>query len=104
MKNELFRYKVLNAEDGILEVDGLPIGLYDSQAVKYDKLVSNGLYNRLMWGNSPKDYTNFCHQSINKCDAGIIADIGCGTLSFTSKVYDEIHKQDLFFVTYHTKC
>lgn len=49
-----------------------------------------------MWGNSPKDYTDFCRKSINESDAGIIADIGCGTLSFTSKVYDEIHKQDLY--------
>jgi len=96
MNANLFKNKITETEGGILEVDDLPSGHYDSQAVKYDKLISNGLYNRLMWGNSPKDYTNFCRQSINECDAGIIADIGCGTLSFTSKVYEEIHKRDLF--------
>ncbi len=96
MNTNLFKDKITEIENGILEVDGLPSGHYDSQAVKYDKLISNGLYNRLMWSNSPKDYTNFCRKSINECDAGIIADIGCGTLSFTSKVYEEIHNRDLF--------
>jgi SAM-dependent methyltransferase len=96
INKDLFRNNISELEDGILEVVGLPNGEYDAQAVKYDTLISNGLYNRLMWGNSPNDYTNFCRQSINECDTGIIADIGCGTLSFTSKVYEEIHKRDLF--------
>jgi len=41
-------------------------GEYDKNALKYDKLVSNKLYNQIMWGNSPKDYTNFAKESIAK--------------------------------------
>ncbi len=70
-----------------MEVEGLPSGHYDGQAEKYDKLISNPLYNRIMWGNSPGDYADFAEGSLSECKDGVIADIGCGTLSFTAKVY-----------------
>lgn len=93
---DLFRYNIIKPANGIWEVQGLPKGEYDKQAVQYDKLVSNALYNRFMWGNSPVDYTRFLKQNLKDADKGIVADIGCGTLSFTSKVYKHYNKHPLF--------
>ncbi|MCB9325638.1 MAG: methyltransferase domain-containing protein [Lewinellaceae bacterium] len=49
-----------------------------------------------MWGNSPQDYSNFCKKGIKHSSNGIIVDIGCGTLGFTSKIYAETILQDLY--------
>jgi len=87
MEKNLFNKKLIRLEDNFYEVEGLKGGMYDQQAVKYDKLISNPLYNKIMWGNSPGNYTRFLTDSIANCDEGIIADIGCGTLNFTSEVY-----------------
>lgn len=96
MNNELFKDKISKIEDGIWEVEGLHKGNYDVQAAQYDKLIRNGLYNRIMWGNVPNDYSDFCKKGLRNSDDGIIADIGCGTLSFTYKEYAEYNKNDLF--------
>ena len=74
---------------------GFGRGEYDSQAILYDKLISNGLYNKIMWGNSPKEYAAFCKKGLKGAN-GIIADIGCGTLGFTVKVYAENKTKNLF--------
>ncbi len=84
---EPFNDKINETGDGILEVEGLRRGKYDTQAVKYDRLISNSLYNRIMWGNSPGDYAGFCKTGLESNKGGIIADLGCGTLGFTHKVY-----------------
>ncbi len=60
MNRELFVDEIIEIENRIYEVKGLQKGKYDSQAVQYNKLISNGLYNKLMWGNSPKAYADFC--------------------------------------------
>jgi len=95
MNIELFRDKIIAVENQIYEVKGLQKGTYDAQAIQYDKLISNALYNRIMWGNLPKDYTIFCKKGL-KSNEGVIADIGCGTLSFTHKVYAEHNDSKLF--------
>lgn len=96
MNKDLFKNIITKLEDGIIEVSGLPGGLYDKQAVKYDKLISNHFYNLLMWGNSPKDYSDFCKQAMDKEVEGVVADVGCGTLSFTAEVYAKSDNQDIF--------
>jgi ubiquinone/menaquinone biosynthesis C-methylase UbiE len=48
-----------------------------------------------MWGNSPQNYADFCKKGLKNAD-GIITDIGCGTLSFTHKVYAENIDKNLF--------
>jgi len=96
MNKDLFKNSILKINENFWEVKGLPEGEYDAQAVQYDKLISNGLYNRIMWGNSPQDYTDFCKQGLKNNNGGIIADIGCGTLSFTYKAYSEYHNKDIF--------
>ena len=87
MNKEIFENKITEIEENVFEVDGLNKGEYDIQAVQYDRLISNGFYNRLMWGNVPNDYSDFCKKSLENTKEGIIADIGCGTLSFTYKAY-----------------
>ena len=95
MNRELFIDEIIEIENPIYEVKGLQKGEYDSQAVQYDKLISNGLYNKIMWGNSPKDYADFCKKGLENKN-GIITDIGCGTLGFTYKVYAENKIENLF--------
>jgi ubiquinone/menaquinone biosynthesis C-methylase UbiE len=96
MNKELLENKITEIEENVFEVDGLNKGEYDIQAVQYDRLISNSFYNRLMWGNVPNDYSDFCKKSLGNTKEGIIADIGCGTLSFTYKAYAEYHKKNLF--------
>jgi len=95
MNKELFTDEIIEIENRIYEVKGLQKGEYDSQAVQYDKLISNGLYNKIMWGNSPKDYADFCKKGLENKD-GIITDIGCGTLGFTHRIYAENNVENLF--------
>lgn len=96
MNKEIFDKEIIELEDQLYEVKGLQKGEYDSQAIQYDKLISNYFYNKIMWGNLPQDYSNFCKKGIEKSDDGIIADIGCGTLGFTNEIYAENIKQELF--------
>ncbi len=96
MNKDLFKDNILEVEESIFEVERLPQGEYDGHAVQYDKLVSNSLYNRIMWGNTPQNYRNFCIQGLKRNNGGIIADIGCGTLSFTYKAYAEYNKKEIF--------
>ncbi len=95
MNRELFIDEIIEIENRIYEVKGLQKGEYDSQAIQYDKLISNGLYNKIMWGNSPKDYADFCKKGLENKN-GIITDIGCGTLGFTYKAYAENKIENLF--------
>jgi len=96
MNKDLFKYNITEIEENIFEVEKLFNGKYDIQAVQYDKLISNGLYNRIMWGNTPKNYSDFCKKGLKSNNEGIIADIGCGTLSFTYKTYTEFYKKNLY--------
>ena len=93
---EIFKDRLTQIEENIFEVEGLRRGDYDAQAVQYDRLISNGIYNRIMWGNSPGNYESFCRKALQDNDNRTIADIGCGTLSFTHSVYAENHSKDLF--------
>ena len=95
MNRELFVDEIIEIENCIYEPKELQKGEYDSQAALYDKLISNGLYNKIMWGNSPQDYAAFCNKGLENA-SGIITDIGCGTLSFTYRVYAENKIRNLF--------
>ena len=96
MNNSLFLKEIHQLNDGIFEVAGLPMGNYDGHAAKYDKLTSSVLYNLIMWGNSPHNYTRFCEKGLQEHKSGVIADIGCGTLSFTASVYQKNRPEQLF--------
>jgi len=75
--------------DNILSVHGLNNGDYDKKALFYDKIMSNTLYNLLAWGNHPKNYSKFAEQSYLSSNEGYVVDIGCGSLCFTSQIYNK---------------
>ncbi len=86
----------VSVENGIFAVDGLKTGEYDRMAKFYDTVMGNALYNAIMWGNRPEDYSRFAAQSLpqvnfesNKKQNQISADIGCGSLRFTRQAYNE---------------
>ena len=61
----------------------------------YDLIVSNELFNRIVWGNSKANYTNFIKQALDSLPAGsTVVDVPCGPLTFSAKIYaaDNAHK------------
>lgn len=62
---------------------------YDSKVGAYDLVVGNRFYNRIVWGNWPSDYREFCRQVLASTPGGIYLDAGCGSLVFTASVYSE---------------
>jgi len=42
---------------GVYTTHGMPPGSYDNKVATYDAIMTAGLYNRMMWGNSPSNYT-----------------------------------------------
>lgn len=61
---------------------------YDRKARAYEKLVSSTLYNKIIWGTLPKDYTDFARKVIS-ISTGASIDIGCGGLVQTSTIYSK---------------
>lgn len=66
--------------------DGAPGARYDRIARFYDQLIGSPLYNRVIWGASPADYTAFAAEAYAAGD-GPFLDAGCGTAVFTAAVY-----------------
>lgn len=60
---------------------------YDNKVNAYDLVVGNAIYNRVMWGNWPSNYADFCHQALTSKPGGIFLDAGCGSLVFTADAY-----------------
>jgi len=60
---------------------------YDKKAATYDFVVGTSLYNRVMWGDSPKNYLAFARQAINSHPNGWLMDAGCGSMLFTAEAY-----------------
>lgn len=66
---------------------------YDNKVKAYDLVVGNSLYNRLVWGNWPSAYRDFCMQSLASAPDGIILDAGCGSLVFTAGAYAQAENE-----------
>jgi ubiquinone/menaquinone biosynthesis C-methylase UbiE len=60
---------------------------YDGKAGLYDVVVGNRFYNRLIWGNWPSNYRQFCRACLRAASRGNVIDAGCGSLVFTASVY-----------------
>ncbi|HJP93831.1 MAG TPA: class I SAM-dependent methyltransferase [Pyrinomonadaceae bacterium] len=60
---------------------------YDGKSWLYDRVVGNGLYNRIMWGSTPEHYRIFAHEAVQSRSGGWILDAGCGSLLFTAEAY-----------------
>lgn len=86
-------------EDGIYSVllDASSKHHYDRRANIYDLVVSTRLYNFVMWGSSPLDYSAFARQAIVSCLDGKFLDAACGSMLFTAPTYLECNRQIIAF-------
>lgn len=82
-------------EDSIYSVlaDAPHEHLYDRRAAAYDVIVGTRFYNRVMWGNSPRDYEGFARQAITSRAGGLMLDAACGSLLFTARAYLDCGRQ-----------
>jgi ubiquinone/menaquinone biosynthesis C-methylase UbiE len=62
---------------------------YDSKVAAYDAVVGNRFYNRIVWGNWPSNYHDFCKSALSMSPDGAVLDAGCGSLVFTANAYAE---------------
>jgi ubiquinone/menaquinone biosynthesis C-methylase UbiE len=70
---------------------------YDRMATLYDLVVGTKIYNRIMWGGSPPDYTAFARQAVGANPSGPLLDAACGSLLFTVKAYLECERPVIAF-------
>jgi ubiquinone/menaquinone biosynthesis C-methylase UbiE len=70
---------------------------YDRMAALYDLVVGMKVYNRIMWGGSPHDYTAFARQAVGANPNGPLLDAACGSLLFTVKAYLECDRRVIAF-------
>lgn len=70
---------------------------YDRRAAVYDLLVGTRLYNRLMWGSSPREFSAFARRAINSSPHGPMLDAACGSLLFTARAYLESDRRVIAF-------
>jgi len=97
----LLRDKVsLDEASKLYTAHGMPPGSYDKKAATYDAIMTANLYNRMMWGNSPKNYAAFAEKSLNEKTAGTVLDVGCGTLAFTADVYNANDSRQIILSDY----
>ncbi|MHA7271023.1 class I SAM-dependent methyltransferase [Arthrobacter sp. HLT1-20] len=68
-----------------LEADD-PGSPYDGRAALYDRVIGSRLYNRLVWGSSPRSYATFAATAAAS-GHGPLLDVGCGSAVFTAAVY-----------------
>src|ERR1044072_1593573 len=76
-------------EEGIYSVlnDAARPHHYDSRAAVYDRIVGTWIYNAVMWGASPTDYSNFARKAVSSGTEGQILDAGCGSMLFTARAH-----------------
>ena len=70
---------------------------YDRVAAVYDRLISNRLYNRLIWDNLPANYVAFASDAINAAADGPHLDAGGGSLLFAAAAYQRSHRPIVVF-------
>jgi len=69
-----------------LPADDAGGGAYDRRAATYDCLVGSRLYNRLVWGSSPRAYAAFAERAMHAGE-GPLLDVACGSAVFTASIY-----------------
>jgi ubiquinone/menaquinone biosynthesis C-methylase UbiE len=62
---------------------------YDRIASLYDVVLSTNVYNRAMWKTTPAAYRAFATRVFESRTSGTHVEIGCGSLLFTSHVYEQ---------------
>lgn len=71
---------------------------YDNKVNLYDRIVGNPFYNRLIWGNWPSNYRDFCRRALASQPDGIYLDAGCGSLVFTASMYAAASSQPIILL------
>jgi ubiquinone/menaquinone biosynthesis C-methylase UbiE len=85
-------------EDGIYSI--LPASSkhrYDRRATAYDLVVGTRLYNSVMWGSSPSEYSYFARKAVTSCPNGKLLDAACGSMLFTGSVYVGCNRKIIAF-------
>lgn len=75
-------YSVLTSDEIGNEYDS-PFGFL------YDLVACSPIYNRLIWGYSVKIFPQILNDALQSASEGYVLDLGCGSLSFTSKAYSQ---------------
>ena len=82
---------VRRVEDGIYSVlpaaSGAAPRHYDRMAAGYARIIGNGWYQRLTFGNRPADYAASAREALDAAPGGLFLDAGGGSLLFTAGVY-----------------
>jgi SAM-dependent methyltransferase len=86
-------------EEGIYTVldDATQVHHYDRRATAYDRIVGTWIYNAIMWGASPTDYSDFAREAIASSGEGKILDAGCGSMLFTAGAYLDTERAIIAF-------
>jgi hypothetical protein len=86
-------------EEGIYTVldDVEQVHHYDRRAAAYDRIVGTWIYNAVMWGASPADYTDFARKALESSTEGKILDAGCGSMLFTASAYLDTERTIIAF-------
>ncbi len=64
----------------------------------YDWVACNPIYNRLIWGYSPKIFARIANEALRSTTQGCVLDIGCGSLAFTASTYINYSERPLVLV------
>ena len=85
--------------DGIYSVlaDEPHAHLYDRRAAVYDLVVGTRIYNRLLWGSSPRVYAEFARRAFSSQQSGMILDAPCGSMLFSLPAYLECERHIVAF-------
>ena len=67
---------------------------YDRIAGVYDRVVGNGIYNRLVWGCPKSAYHEAAQVFFERARQAPVIDFGCGSLVFTAAAYRG-HERDM---------
>jgi ubiquinone/menaquinone biosynthesis C-methylase UbiE len=67
--------------------DSKPIHDYDQAVDFYDRVIGNSIYNRIFWGYSISEFTDFIRAALVSAGSGRVLDAGCGSLVFTAEPY-----------------
>lgn len=70
---------------------------YDKMAAVYDLVVGRRLYNLVMWGSPPREYSEFASQALKSSREGWFLDAGCGSLLFTARLYSDSNRRIIAF-------
>lgn len=98
---------VLSNPDSLREIaDGLYSALpdeaeaaaYDRRAAGYEAVVRWPSYHRIAWGSSLQGYTRFGRDALEAAGTNHFAEVGCGSLLFTSSIYTDVRAASVVLV------